>query len=523
MCERSEGLRKSVLRAVWPVTLVLLLMMGAAAVTWVVRPSAGSAEAAARPDLSALEQVQSGFTWMADEVKPSVVFIEVETKLAPEAQNDEDGGSDPLPPDLRDFFGPNFPIPPNFRSAPRSPRPQVPQGGQGSGVIVDPAGYILTNNHVAGDAQRITVHLSTGESYPAKLVGADPLTDLAVIKVEPDHPLRAAKLGNAANLRVGAWAMAIGFPFGGQRYGGRFDEALRYEPTVTVGVISATGRQIESDIQGRPFRDLIQTDAPINPGSSGGPLVNVHAEVIGINQAIFTSGPVGGNIGVGFAIPIDENTKSVIESLKGGEPIVRGQLGVMVAPLTPTLKSVYGADHGVFVEQVQPDMPASRAGLKNEDVILSYGGRDINSVDQFVTAVQGTKPGKTMELQVLRDGKKVNLSVTVEALSLEPEKKPEARAEGGKLGVTVKALPADQADEIGVPGGVVVESVNPRGEAARAGIQTGDVIVKINRQPVKDVASFTKATSDLKQGDPVAIRIWRGDRMLTAQIDHLGE
>jgi len=522
MCECKEGLRRSILRAVWPVTLVLLLVVGAAAVTWVVRPSAGAAEAAARPDLSALEQMQSGFAWMADEVKPSVVFVEVETKPQPQAENDKEGGSNQMP-DLRDFFGPDFPMPRDFRSTPRMPRPQGPEGGQGSGVIIDPAGYILTNNHVAGNAEKITVHLSTGETYPAKLVGADALTDLAIIKIEPGRALPAAKLGNADTLRVGAWAMAVGFPFGGQRYGGRFDEALRYEPTVTVGVISATERQLDSDIPGRPFRNLIQTDAPINPGSSGGPLVNIRAEVIGINQAIFTSGPVGGNIGVGFAIPIDDNTKSVIEALKGGEPIVRGQLGVLVEPLTPALKSDYGADHGVFVNQVQPDSPAARAGLKNEDVILSYAGKDINSVDQFVTAVQSTKPGKTMELQALRDGRKVSLSVTVEALSLETAKKPETRAEGGKLGIAVNALPADQASEIGISGGVLVESVNPRGEAARAGIQPGDVIVKIKRQAVTDVESYQAAIKDLKKGDSVTIRIWRADRMFTAQIDHLGE
>jgi S1-C subfamily serine protease len=365
--------------------------------------------------------------------------------------------------------------------------------------------------------------LANGESYPAEVTGTDAISDLAVIKIEPKSRLVAAKLGNADTCKPGSWAMAIGFPFGGQRFGGRFDEALRFEPTVTVGVISATNRQLESEIAGRPFRNLIQTDAPINPGSSGGPLVNIRAEVIGINQAIFTSGPVGGNIGVGFAIPIDENTKAIIESLKGGEPVVRGQLGVLVSPLTPTLKSVYGAEEGVFVEEVQPETPAAKGGVKAEDIILRYNGKPVASVDQFVTAVQNTKPGKTVEMQVLRDGKKQDLKVTVEALSLEQARKEPTKAEGGKLGLLLESLPADRASEIGLAGGVIVRSVSPMGAAARAGVQQGDVIVKINRQQITDVASFKAAEGGLKKGDPVAIRIWRGDRMFTAQIERLEE
>jgi len=514
MRDAREGSHTSLFRAIFPVVLVLLLIVGAAGVTWLVRPSAGSAEAASRPDLSTLEAVQAGFNWMADEVKPAVVFIEVEQK--PRASEQEEEPNIEGMPDLRDFFGPGLPMP-------RMPRPRGPEGGQGSGVIIDPSGFVLTNNHVAGNAEKITVHLSSGEAYPAKLVGSDQLTDLAVIKIETDRALPVAKLGNAGNLKVGSWAMAIGFPFGGQRYGGRFDEALRYEPTVTVGVISATERQLESDMPGRPFRNLIQTDAPINPGSSGGPLLNIRAEVIGINQAIFTSGPVGGNIGVGFAIPIDANTRSVIESLKGGEPVVRGQLGVAVSALTPALKSVYGGDQGVFVEEVQEGTPAARAGVKSEDIISRYDGKDVTSVDQFVSAVQNTKPGKSVEMQVLRDGKPQALQVTVEALSLEAGKKREARAEGGKLGLTVETVPADKASDLGIAGGVVVRSVKPRGEAARAGIQPGDVIVKINRQAVEDVASYQQAVGELKQGEPVVIRVWRNDRVFTAQIERLGE
>ncbi len=514
MYSNQSNSRTQLIRAAWPIGLVVILLLSVGAITWMVRPLQSRAEAGAPPEMAMLEAVQAGFNWMSETVKPAVVFIEVEQKT--KREETAEGPEMEIPDPLRDFFGREFPF----------PRPQVPPGpsmGQGSGVVIDPAGYILTNNHVVGSAAKVTVHLANGESYPAEVTGTDAISDLAVIKIEPKSHLIAAKLGNADTCKPGSWAMAIGFPFGGQRFGGRFDEALRFEPTVTVGVISATNRQLESDIPGRPFRNLIQTDAPINPGSSGGPLVNSRAEVIGINQAIFTSGPVGGNIGVGFAIPIDENTKAIIESLKGGEPVVRGQLGVLVSPLTPTLKSVYGADEGVFVEEVQPDTPAAKGGVKAEDVILRYNGKPVASVDQFVTAVQNTKPGKTIEVQVLRDGKKQDLKVTVEALSLEQARKEPTKAEGGKLGLSLESLPADRASEIGLAGGVIVRSVSPMGAAARAGVQQGDVIVKINRQQITDVASFKAAESGLKKGDPVAIRIWRGDRMFTAQIERLEE
>lgn len=502
---------RRIARIVWPIGLVIILLAGAAALTWMAHPQQGTAEAAS-VDLSGLESVQVGFNWMAGQVKPAVVFIEVEQKVRGGRQGEQPVLPE-LPDPLRDFFG----------APPERPMPQAPQMGQGSGVIIDPDGYILTNNHVVGSAAKVTVHLANGETYSAEVTGADTLTDLAVIKIESDRPLPSAKLGNAADTQVGSWAMAIGFPFGGQRFGGRFDEALRYEPTVTVGVISATERQLDSDIPGRPFRNLIQTDAPINPGSSGGPLVNIHAEVIGINQAIFTSGPVGGNIGVGFAIPIDENTKSIIESLKGGEPVVRGQLGVLVAPLTEALKWNYGAEYGVFVEEVQPGSPAERGGLKAEDIILSYQGEKLTSVERFVTLVQQTKPGTTRTVRVLRDGKEETLDLTVEALSLATAQEKPRQAESGKLGLAVDSVPEAQLREANLEGGVLVRNVKPMGPGARAGIRPGDIIVKINRVAVKDVDGYRDAVNDLAVGDPVVIRVWREGRTQTAQIDRLDE
>jgi serine protease Do len=513
---------RSYAKFAWPVGFLLILVIGIAAATWTGRTSQTAAEAAPPADLAVLEALQAGLNWMADEVKPAVVFIEVEQSARKDDVVTEEYD---IPERFRDFFGPGFPFP----GPGRPPSgPQEPAMGQGSGVVIDPEGYILTNNHVVGSADKVTVHFPDGEAHPAEVVGADALSDLAVIKIESDRKLKAAKLGNADLSKVGSWVMAIGYPFGAARsstsgiVGGRFDSALRFEPTVTVGVISAKDRQLQSDIPGRPYRDLIQTDAPINPGSSGGPLVNIKAEVVGINQAIFTS-PIGGNIGVGFAVPIDENTKSVIEALKGGEPVVRGQLGVLVSPLTPTLKSVYEAEHGVFVEEVLPDTAASRGGLQAEDVILRYGGEKMTSVDQFVNAVLHTRPGKTVAVDVLRDGEAVSLEVTVETLSLEPVESKPKRAEGGRLGLTVETVPAGRAKEMGIAGGVLVRAVSPGGQGARAGMQSGDVIFRINRQEITDVAAYQSVVGELKKGDAVVIRAWRGDRKFTAQIERLEE
>jgi len=514
-------------RAAWTVGLLVILLCAVGAFTWLGRPAGNAANAAPPADLSTLEAVERGFTWIAETVKPAVVFIEVEHKVVREEIEEEGPGTFGFPEKWwREFFGPDAPLP---RSRPRAV-PRVPPIGQGSGVIIDAAGYIVTNNHVVGDAARVTVHLADGSSHIAEVVGTDKLSDLAVIKIEANRGFSPAKLGDADQAKAGSWAMAVGYPFGGTRdidsggiVSGRFDKALTFEPTVTVGVVSAMNRQLQSGIPGRPFRDLIQTDAPINPGSSGGPLVNIRGEVIGINQTIFTNAPWGGNIGVGFAIPINAQTKAVIESLKSGEPVVRGQLGVLVSPLTPTLKSVYDVEDGVFIEEVQPDTPASHGGLKGEDVIVRYDGKEVTSVDQFVSMVQMTRPGTTVKIEVIRDGEAVTRKVTIEALAIEiAEKKPSAE-ESNRLGLTVQALPEEDAQEMGLAGGVRVRSVDALSDGARAGLRTGDVITKINRERIKDVESYKRVVDSLDKGDPVAIRVWRADRIHTAQIESLSE
>jgi len=530
---------RRITRIAWALGLLLILVSAFAAVSWLERPAQDAAAADTRADKvsqSYLEALQSGFTRVAEAIKPSVVFIVVEQK--PEQASAEEEGPGALgqpgierwrrllPPELRDFFSPpgsGESLPPGVEARPRIRQaPRIPMG-EGSGVIIDTSGYILTNNHVVGNAATVTVYLADGKSYPAEVIGADKISDLAVIKIKPDRPLPAAKLGDADQAEVGAWVMAVGYPFGGSRFGGRFDPAQRFEPTVTVGVVSATHRQIESDIPGRPFRDLIQTDAAINLGNSGGPLVNIRAEVIGINQAIFSSGFSPGNIGVGFAIPVNAHTKEIIESLKGGKPVPRGQLGVLVAALTPALRKDYEADHGVFIEEVQPDTPASRAGLKAEDVITKYNGKKVTSVDEFVTWVQNTRPDSTVEVEVLRDGKPKTFQVTLEALSFEVARAKPQEAKADRLGLIVEDLSKEEAQELELPGGVRIVSMDPLGDGARAGLQRGDIIIKIRRQPVADVKAYRQLVADLKKGDPVTMRVWRQDRTFTAQIERLSQ
>jgi len=537
MIADPEVQKRRVLQRMWTAMALSALIAVSVAVTWVAKPGASASTVA--PEVATLELAQTGLVWIASNVEPSVVFIEVEQKAGADetaAEGDQGQGPDQQPPDqgqgdipepFRKFFGPGSP----FQAPPKQPQPKMPSIGQGSGVILDAAGYILTNNHVAGDASKITVHLGDGSSYPARLIGADKLTDLAVIKIEPKVKLTPAKLGDAEAVKAGMWAIAIGYPFGGSSgsgYGGgkgRFDEAQRYEPTLTLGVISATNRQIESDIPGRPFRDLIQTDAPINPGNSGGPLVNIRGEVVGINQAIYTASPFGGNIGVGFAIPIDERTKEVIRTLKGGTPVVRGQLGVQVKVLTPALKGVYGAKSGVFVDAVQPDSAAAKAGVKAEDIITKFGGKDVVSSDDFVTMVQGTKPGTTVDMEVLRASKPTIIKVTVAAYAPEATDKKPPVVEKAKLGLSVEPLPPDGPLPPGVTGGVRVTDADPMGDGARAGLVKGDVIVKVNREMISSIDDYRKAMSQLKKGDAVVIRAWtrRSAGITTFEIDSLSE
>ncbi|PYM45345.1 MAG: peptidase, partial [Candidatus Rokuibacteriota bacterium] len=329
-----------------------------------------------------LHALEEAFTTVADRVTPAVVNV----STVPRKQSAEE-----TPERFREFFGEEF-YERFFRR-----RPREDTRASGSGVTVDPRGYILTNNHVIENAQDITVRLSDGRKFTAKLVGRDPKTDLAVLKVEAPSPLPAAELGDSDHLRVGQWAIAIGNPFGLDR-------------TVTVGIISATAR---NRVGVATYENFIQTDASINPGNSGGPLLNLDGRVIGINTAIVAAGQ-----GIGFSIPINQ-AKEVMRQLIASGRVVRGWLGIAIQDVTDELAGTFGVKEGVLVAEVMKGGPAEAAGMRQGDVIVELGGAPIKEVPELQRRVAAVAPGQSVRLKVIRERKPVALSVTVAEMPAE--------------------------------------------------------------------------------------------------------
>ncbi|UCD48258.1 MAG: Do family serine endopeptidase [Deltaproteobacteria bacterium] len=364
-----------------------------------------------------------------------------------------------------------------------------PENSLGSGVIVGEDGLIVTNEHVIRDADEIVIRLSDRTEYRAKVVGADPRSDVALLRIKPSRKLPVALLGDSARIKVGEWAIAVGNPFG-------------LESTVTLGVISATGR---TDLGADPTGDLIQTDASINPGNSGGPLLNSRGEVVGINTAM-----VSGGQGIGFAIPI--NTVLEIErELASTGTIRRGWLGVGIQPLTSDLSESFGVkgEKGVLVNRVVPGSPAAAGGLRGGDIVISFGGARVAGVKEFQKMVAGVSPGSDVVLEILRNGKR--MSVTVKLAELEG---PTARAVPRKApldawGLSVGPLPGGVARAPGVRGGVEVRRVDPSGPAGAGGIREGDILLRINREPVSDPESYRKALARLPRGQMVSVLVDR--------------
>jgi Do/DeqQ family serine protease len=372
----------------------------------------------------------------------------------------------------------------------------VPERDLGSGVIVGSSGYILTNDHVVHGAQSIRVTLKDGHTYDAKLVGTDPPSDLALLKIDAGT-LPAATLGNSDQVRVGDVALAIGDPLGiGQ--------------TVTMGIISAKGRQ--TTIGDGSYEDFLQTDAPINRGNSGGPLVNTEGQVIGINSQILS--PSGGSIGIGFAIPSDM-AKNVMAQLKANGTVKRAQLGVMVQPVTSDMAANLGLAQvqGAIVSNVDKGSAAAKAGVERGDVILKFDGRDVKDPNTLKNRIAEHQPGTRATLTVLRDGHQQQLDATLgEAQSAESVgSKGEAGNGQGRFGMTVQPLTPDIARQIQVDPstrGLVVTDVDPFGKAASAGLQKGDVIEQVNGQPVATVSQLRGAL-DRSTGRPALLLVDR--------------
>ena len=460
-----------------------------------------SADAAAL-SVPSPQQLSSQFAQISKQLEPSVVNINTESTIKTQRRRrGNPGGEDENPFD--DFFDRFF----------GGPGGQGGQGGPGggslrerslgSGVIVDPKGYILTNRHVVEKADRIRVKLQDDPGtvlHDAKVVGTDQETDLAVIKIDVDKSLPSAKLGNSDSMQVGDWVLAVGSPFGLQE-------------TVTAGIVSAKGRNI---VPGRQFQSFIQTDAAINPGNSGGPLVNMAGEVIGINTAILTE--TNAYAGVGFALP-SNTIVQVYNQLIGPEHRVsRGSIGIMFnAQENPAIARVYGSGSGITISDITAGSPAEQAGLKVGDTIISIDGKNVKNGDELVSDIASRKPGSKVTLGFVRNGKKQDTTITVadraklfaSRLGDDDQGGEESEPKQSKLGVTVRGLTQDMADRLDVPSGkgVIAQDVKPGSFAEDIGLARGDIILEVNKQPVNNEDEFSRAISALKSGQDVVFLV----------------
>jgi serine protease Do len=430
------------------------------------------------------------FVALSKKLRPVVVNIsstqvsESRGQQGPQEFGSPFGEEDPFNDFWRRFFG--------------GPMPRGPQRQRslGSGFVIDGDGSILTNNHVVENAQKIVVKLDDQQEYEAKVIGRDPKTDIAVIKIEAKTKLTPANFGDSDGLEVGEWVMAIGNPFG-------------LDSTVTSGIVSAKGRHIG---QG-PYDNFIQTDASINPGNSGGPLINLRGEVIGINTAIFSR--TGGNIGIGFAIPVNL-VKELLPQLRGKGKVTRGYLGVLIQKVTPELAESLGMEksQGALVANVSKDGPADKSGVKVGDVIVEFDGKEIKDSGELPIIVARTPVDKKVRMKVLRDKKELTLNVAVG--ELKDEEVVASAPEKGEMGLTVQRLTPQIAESLGLEkaDGIVVAAVEPGSAADEAGIRRGDVIVEIDRKPIRNLEEYKKSIATVRKGKGVLFLVRRGESTL---------
>ena len=468
------------------------------------------------------QQLSNAFSQVAKTIEPSVVNINTES--TPKQANPHirrrgvpPGGGDDQQDPFQDFFD-------RFFGGQGSPfGDQGPSGGTehslGSGVIVDAKGYIITNLHVVDKADRIRVKLQNdppGVQHDAKVVGTDQETDLAVIKVEFDHSLPAAKLGNSDSMEVGDWVLAIGSPF-------------TLEETVTAGIVSSKGRDIEGGR--RQFQRFIQTDAAINPGNSGGPLVNMNSEVIGINTAIFTES--GGYQGIGFALPSNVVVEVYNQLIGPEHKVVRGSIGIgFNASPNPAIGRVYGVKSGVTISSITAGGPADQAGLKIGDTVTSVNGKPVKDGDELVNNITAEKPGSKVKIGYERGGKAGEVTVTVadraklygNTASNDEESNNEEQPVAGKLGVSIRAITPEMADRLGIPAnkGVMVTDVKPGSFAEDIGLTRGDVILEVNKQPVNGEDDFRRITGQLKSGQDAVFLVRQGRGKNASTIFYAG-
>ena len=491
----------------WAYTLSILLTLAVGiligtVISYGVKGKEGQKSDATPLSLPSPHEMSNTFSQIAKQLEPSVVNINTEStiknvrKRRGQNPDDEDGGGG-----LDDFFN-HFFGGPGGQAGPGSEGP-IRERSLGSGVIVDPKGYIVTNRHVVEKADRVRVRLQDdppGVQHDAKVIGTDQETDLAVIKVDMDRILPAAKMGNSDSMQVGDWVLAVGSPFG-------------LSETVTAGIVSAKGRDIVPD---RQFQTFIQTDAAINPGNSGGPLVNMNGEVIGINTAILSE--TNAYAGVGFALP----SKTVVEvynQLTGPEHRVsRGSIGIMFNQVeNPAIARVYGSGTGITVSTVVAGSPADQAGLKVGDTITAVDGKKVIKGNDLVSDIASRKPGSKVNLTFIRNGKQQEASVTVAdraklfaaRLGEEQENEDENTPKQSKFGLTVRKVTPEMADRLDMPAGkgVIVQEVKPGSFAEDVNLGRGDIILEVNKQPVNSEDDFARIESNLKSGQDVVFLV----------------
>ena len=427
------------------------------------------------------------FVELAAELKPSVVNISTSKKVAAQNPNWHGrGGSQDL---FEEFFR---------RFAPNQPQRPRKETSLGSGFIISDDGFILTNDHVVNGADEVTVKLSDGRSFKAKIRGADEQLDLALLKIEigdGTEKLPVAKLGDSEKLRVGEWVMAIGNPFG-------------LEQTVTIGIVSAKGRVIGAG----PYDDFIQTDASINPGNSGGPLFNARGEVVGINTAIIRGGQ-----GIGFALPISAAQVTIQQLQETGE-VVRGWLGVSIQKISEALAESFGLDRarGALVAGVIEGSPAADAGIRQGDIILELNGRPVDEMNDLPRMVAATPVGKTVEVKLFRDGKEITVKVKIGKLAGDGRKGHGVTDTEERLGLSLTPLSDEVREKYGLEAeaGVLISAIDPDGPAAESNLRPGDVIVEVNGTDISGLESLREIVDELAAGKVLRLLVQRGESSL---------
>lgn len=433
---------------------------------------------------------QAGFAPLVARVKPAVVQISIISVAQQESDDQSDAGPQAMP-------GMGDGMPGDFGDMLRRYFRQHRGGGQGmeqralgSGFIIDPAGYIVTNNHVVDGAHLVSVTLTDGKKYKAKVIGRDAKTDLALVKIDAGHALPYVSFGDSDNEHEGDWVIAVGNPFG---LGG----------TVTAGIVSGHGRDINSG----PYDDFLQIDAPINPGNSGGPLFNQSGQVVGIDTAIYS--PSGGSVGIGFAIPSNV-ARNIVDQLREHGKIARGYLGVQMQPLTDTLAKAVGLpnDQGVLVDAVTKNSPASHANLQQGDVIMAFNGHAITGTRDLAMAVASTPAGKSVSMTVWRDGHSRDQQITVGTQEATRVASAADSQSEKPVGMSLEALTPDMRDQLNLaPGasGVVVAQVTPGSDADQSGVQAGDIIQRVGGETVHSPDQVASAIHNAEHNKKDAI------------------